>query len=78
MESALLTNDFDSISEYKKPLLLGAKIRQLRVERKMVQRELAEQQDRVGCTPCKTVASGATGETASCEREGTAHPLACR
>lgn len=43
MESALLTNDFDSISEYKKPLLFGAKIRRLRVERKMVQRELAEQ-----------------------------------
>ena len=68
-------------------ILLGTKIRRLRMERKLVQRELAEQvehryanvqQDRVGCTPCETIASGAIGEAASCEREGTANPLACR
>lgn len=43
MENVLLTDDLSCISDYRKPLLFGAKLRSLRVERKMVQRELAEQ-----------------------------------
>lgn len=42
MEIVLLTDDLSCISDYRKPLLFGAKLRSLRVERKMVQRELAE------------------------------------
>ena len=42
MENVLLMNDLSCISDYRKHLLFGAKLRSLRVERKMVQRELAE------------------------------------
>lgn len=42
MEKTLLSNDLSRISDYKEPLLFGAKLRSLRVERKLVQRELAE------------------------------------
>jgi len=38
-----IPNDFKHLESNKEPVLFGTKIRRLRVERKMVQRELAKQ-----------------------------------